>query len=107
MELFEYNYWARDRQFKSCSDITDEQFVRHVDSSFSCLRDTLAHLIEAEWEWLQRWRGGSPSAADRSLFEGRRYATPQAIRDRWTPVEMGVRGFVADLTEGALVQPLT
>ena len=63
-ELFEYNYWARDRQLGACTALTQEQFLRPLHSSFSSLRDTLAHLQWAEWVWLERWRGHSPTALE-------------------------------------------
>ena len=61
-ELFAYNYWARDRQLEACAALTQEQFQRPLGNSFSSLRDTLAHLVGAEWVWLERWRGRSPRA---------------------------------------------
>jgi uncharacterized damage-inducible protein DinB len=48
-ELFAYNYWARDRQLEACAALTQEQFQRPLGNSFSSLRDTLAHLVGAEW----------------------------------------------------------
>ena len=27
-ELFDYNYWARDRQLNACTLLTEEQFLR-------------------------------------------------------------------------------
>ena len=56
-ELYVYNYWARDRQLEACEALTEEQFLRPMGNSFSSLRDTLAHLLGAEWIWLERWRG--------------------------------------------------
>jgi len=26
------------------------------------VHDTLVHILEAQWVWLQRWRGHSPAA---------------------------------------------
>ena len=59
-ELFDYNYWARDRQLEACATLTIEQFLRPLGNSFSSLRDTLAHLVGAEWIWLERWLGHTP-----------------------------------------------
>jgi uncharacterized damage-inducible protein DinB len=47
-ELFDYNYWARDRQLEACAVLTEEQLLRPMGSSFSSLRDTLAHLVAVE-----------------------------------------------------------
>ena len=59
-ELFDYNYWARDRQLQACAGFTEEQFLRPLGNSFPSLRDTLTHLVAVEWLWLERWRGRSP-----------------------------------------------
>ena len=61
-ELFAYNYWARDRQLEACAALSPEQFERPLGNSFSSMRDTLAHLVGAEWVWLERLRGRSPEA---------------------------------------------
>ncbi|MBI1941325.1 MAG: DinB family protein [Acidobacteria bacterium] len=101
-ELFEYNYWARDRQFRACEPLTEEQFLRPMGSSYSSLRDTLAHLLFAEWIWLERWRGKSPTAQEAREFAPEKSPTLDAIRDRWHGVESGVRDYLAGLNEEAL-----
>ena len=74
-ELFEYNYWARDRQLQACTALTQEQFLRPMHSSFSSLRDTLAHLQWAEWVWLERWRGHPPTALEGEEFGAEKFPT--------------------------------
>src|SRR5437868_6533365 len=58
-QLFEYNQWANQRTLDTCSPLSNEQFKRELGSSFSSVRDTLAHLYGAEWIWLQRLIGRS------------------------------------------------
>jgi uncharacterized damage-inducible protein DinB len=106
-ELFEYNYWARDRQLQACAAITQEQFLRPMGSSFSSLRDTLAHLVAAEWVWLERWRGHSPTAVEAQEYSADKFPTLGAIQERWGAVERGVRGYLATLNEEMLIRPLT
>ncbi len=98
-ELFNYNYWARDRQLAACAAPSNEQFLRPMGNSFSSLRDTLAHLVAAEWIWLERWRGRSPSRADAEAFAGERLPTLAAIEERWRTVEREVRQYLADLKD--------
>jgi len=96
-ELFVYNYWARDRQLEACEALTAEQFLRPMGNSFASLRDTLAHLLGAEWIWLERWRGRSPQA----LPPVTDYPTLTALREAWGPVEQGVRDYLSGLSEEA------
>lgn len=106
-ELYEYNYWARDRQLQACSSLDQERFLRPLGSSYSSLRDTLAHLLAAEWVWLERWRGRSPTAVEAQEFAPDTFPTFRVIQERWRPIEKGVREYLAGLKEEALAQPLT
>ena len=93
-ELFVYNYWARDRQLEACEALTEEQFLRPMGNSFSSLRDTLAHLLGAEWIWLERWRGRSPQG-----LPDADYPTLSAVQEAWRPVEQGVRDYLSALSD--------
>ena len=94
-ELFDYNYWARDRQLQACADLTEEQFLRPLGNSFPSLRDTLTHLLAVEWLWLERWRGHSP----RTLLAPEDFPTLTALSQRWQTVEREMREYVASLSE--------
>jgi uncharacterized damage-inducible protein DinB len=59
--LYEYTDWANDRILDVIAGVSEEQFTREIVSSFSSIRDTLSHVVFAEWLWLQRWKGVSPS----------------------------------------------
>jgi uncharacterized damage-inducible protein DinB len=102
-ELFDYNYWARDRQLQTCGALTEEQFLRPLGNSFPSLRDTLTHLLAVEWLWLERWRGRSP----RTLLAPEEFPTLAALSQRWQTVEQEMREYVAGLTEEALDCPMT
>lgn len=102
-ELFDYHYWARDRQLQACAALTEEQFLRPLGGSFPSLRDTLAHLVAVEWLWLERWRGRSP----RSLLPPEEFPTLAAVCGRWRAVEREMREYVAGLTEEALERSMT
>lgn len=106
-ELFNYNYWARDRQLEACAQVSVAQFLRPMGNSFSSLRDTLAHLVMAEWVWLERWRGESPTSKEAREFAADTFPTLTTVRDRWREVEAGVRQYLATLSEEALARPLT
>jgi uncharacterized damage-inducible protein DinB len=102
-ELYDYNYWARDRQLEACAALTEEQFLRPLGSSFPSLRDTLAHLVGVEWLWLERWQGRSP----RALPPPEDSPTLASVSERWRVVERDMREYLAGLTEEALRLPMT
>lgn len=67
--LVEFNFWARDRIVDAVRQLDDEQYTRDLRNSFSSVRDTMVHLYSAEWVWLSRWDGTSPtSPIDPSTF---------------------------------------
>jgi uncharacterized damage-inducible protein DinB len=105
-ELYEFNYWARDRQLQACAELTPEQSLRPLGGSFSSVRDTLVHLLAVEWIWLERWRGKSPTKQDLAEFAAERFPTLESIRERWKPIEQGARDYLGDLTEQDLSKPL-
>jgi uncharacterized damage-inducible protein DinB len=102
-ELFDHNYWARDRQLQACAALSEEQFTRPIGGSFPSIRETLAHLVAVEWIWLQRWRGESP----RALIPLEEFPALAAIKERWITVEREMRAYLAVLDEEALARPLT
>ena len=44
------------------TQLTPEQFTTSGDG-FGSIRDTLVHTASAQWLWLERWRGTSPTRA--------------------------------------------
>ena len=102
-ELFDYNYWARNRQLQACAGLTEEQFLRPLGNSFPSVRDTLTHLLAVEWLWLERWRGRAP----RTLLAPEEFPTLAALSQRWQAVEREMREYLAGLSEEALECPLT
>ena len=61
-ELFAYGEWANSRVFAAALGLAPEQLEAPVTSSFPSVRGTLGHIVVAEWVWLRRWRGESPTA---------------------------------------------
>ena len=59
-KLYDYNKWANRRIVECCRPIDSSAFTKNLGNSFSSLRDTLAHIIGAEWVWLERWQRRSP-----------------------------------------------
>jgi uncharacterized damage-inducible protein DinB len=59
-ELYRYNRWANDRMFEAVSSLTQAEFTKDLAGSHPSVRETLTHIVWAEWIWLQRWKGTSP-----------------------------------------------
>jgi uncharacterized damage-inducible protein DinB len=102
-DLYDYSFWARDRQLAVCAKLTEEQLARALGSSFGSLRDTLKHLLGADWVWTERFQGRSP----RSVPWLKATESIEAMRARWQGVEADLRAFLATLQPEALAAPLT
>ena len=93
--LYDYNAWANGRALDAASALSDEQFTKQMGSSFSSVRDTLAHIFGAEWVWLERFQGRSPAA----LPDVAQFAALPGLRAAWLEHETRLLRFVAALTQ--------
>lgn len=93
--LYDYNAWANRRSLSAAAKLTPEQFTKPMGSSFSSVRDTLAHIFGAEWIWLERFQGRSPA----SLPEVTRYSDVETLGEAWGEFEPRLLNFVRGLTQ--------
>ena len=96
--LYEYNRWANARLLDAASKLTPEQYSRDLQSSHRSVRDTLAHILAAEWIWLERWKGVSPNA----LLIPSEFPTVESLATRWAVVEGDYTAFLSGVTDGSL-----
>jgi uncharacterized damage-inducible protein DinB len=96
--LYDYNAWANHRSLDGAATLATEQFVKPMGSSFSSVRDTLAHIYGAEWLWLERFQGRSPA----SLPDGTQFADVASLRERWNEHEGRLLSFVRGLKQADL-----
>ncbi len=61
-DLVAYTEWATARLTAALAKVPDAARRRRDDSAFGSVHGTLAHLIAAEWVWVERWNGRSPAA---------------------------------------------
>ena len=78
--LYAYNRWANERLFVAVHKLSEHQFTARVDSSFPSIRDTVFHILFAEWLWLKRWQGTSPRST---------LADPDASPATWSTLSPG------------------
>ncbi len=93
-ELYQYNQWANDRVFDAASGLTPREFAKDLGNSYPSLRDTLTHIVWAEWMWLQRWQGTSPQ----HIFDAKEFPDCNALKTRWLKLEAEQRAFVGAVT---------
>ena len=99
--LYEYNRWANGRTLDAAEKLDPAAFVRDLKNSFPSVRDTLAHILGAEWIWLRRWKGESPA----KLLTISEFPTVASLRERFGVVDTERGVFLGSLTEDGLRQP--
>lgn len=102
-ELFDYNTWATQRVFGPVCALSPEEFQRDLKSSFPSIRETLLHFISAEWIWLSRWNGVSPSQAPETWDT----STAASLRSVWEKVNRDLNQYISKLTEADLNKVLS
>jgi uncharacterized damage-inducible protein DinB len=99
-QLLDYHYWARDRMLDAVSLLDLGAFTAPRESSFSSIRDTLAHTYLAEWAWYSRWQGHSPSAFP-PLDQ---FADVESLSAAWRETEQTVRAFVEPMSDADIAR---
>lgn len=101
-DLYAYHRWANARVLDAASELDAEAFTREVESSFPSVQKTLIHMLAADWVWLQRWNGTSPTA----MPDGWAGVEFPGLRTAWAELEAAQTAFVEALTEADLDRPL-
>jgi len=96
--LYSYNAWANGRILLASGLLTALQFKRQPVAGLGSLRDILVHTLGAQWIWLSRWKGVSPT----SLPDAHEFPKLENLRLRWSEVEGETQAFIQDLKEAAL-----
>lgn len=96
--LVDYHYWATDRMLAAVEQLSADQFTRSLGGSFESVRDTVSHLHGAEWIWLSRLQGASPTSA----LAHNRFPDLAAVRAAWEETETALRAFLTGLDQAAI-----
>jgi uncharacterized damage-inducible protein DinB len=102
-DLFDYNYWANKKLFEVIFQLTPEQFIQTVDGSHGSIRNTMVHMLSAEWGWLGRC-GGIPDRG--APLNPADYPTVESLQATWNKIEMLLRKFLSSLQDSGLTRPV-
>ncbi len=91
--LVAFNDWANARTFDAIGALTADQLTKDLGASFPSVLLTAAHLVGAEWIWLQRWIQAPPSRFPDWV------KSPELgdLRERLRAVEQARAGYLAGL----------
>jgi len=100
--LLDYHYWARDRLLEAVAPLTPEQLTADRGNSFPSIHATVVHLYGADWIWLSRWEGVSPTG----LPNVNEFPDLVSVREAWHDVEARLRALVDRLGEDGIQRPI-
>jgi uncharacterized damage-inducible protein DinB len=105
--LFDYTEWANDLAMEAAGKLPNEGLRRDVGISHHSIFGTLVHMAGAEWIWLERWHGRSPSKTEAwSLWSTESCGDLAVLKDRWTSLVNTRARFVSELDETRLAADL-
>ena len=96
--LFEYNSWANSRILQAASKVSQGQFTDPASFPHGGVRGTLTHILFAEWIWLKRWQGKSPSTG----LTPEDFPTLKSLQTRWRQEEKELMEFVESVDDDKL-----
>jgi uncharacterized damage-inducible protein DinB len=96
--LYEYNYWANARIMQAAARVNPQQFLAPTSHSFGSLRDTLVHVMDAEWSWRELLQNNAfGPELDQAAFPDF-----ESLRTRWDENEMAMRDYLDSLGDDDL-----
>jgi len=97
--LYEYNYWANHKILSAAGMLTEEQYLAPREYGHGGVRDTLVHILSAEWIWRVRCEEQVFPAA---VLNAEDFPSLEVLQQRWQQEEGRMRGYVAGLSDEAL-----
>ena len=107
-QLLTYTEWANHLAMEAAARLPDEGLHRDFGISHKSIFGTLVHMAGAEWIWLERWNGNSPTKAEAWT----RWSTEACndlpnLKDRWTELVNQRTQCVSQLDESRLAAELS
>ena len=102
LTLFDYDSWATTRTLQSVASLSEPKYLENLKSSHGGIHGTLVHIYSADWLWLCRWQGASPTAhltSDEIL-------NLQSLKIRWKDTTEELHRYLRSLTEEKLLASL-
>ena len=101
--LYDYTCWANQKLLTVVAQLTPDEFTKTVGGSYGSVRNTLVHILSAEWGWLER--SGGFARGERLKPED--FPTLESVVAVWRRVEVEMRAFLDQLPDEKLGEDIT
>ena len=106
-ELYVYTEWANALVMDAAEKLHADELKRDVHISHKSILGRLAHMAGAEWIWLERWHGHSPTGQDAwAPWTVEQCGSLQELRTKWKPIGDKRHAYLARLTDAELPREL-
>src|SRR5262245_35051749 len=92
-ELFDYDHWANAKLFEVIGQLTPEQLTQPFSGNHGSIRNTMVHVLSAEWGLLGRCGGPARGPALNPID----FPTAASLVVLWKQVEGYARQFLAQM----------
>ena len=107
-QLLSYTEWANDLAMEAAAKLPDDSLHRDFGISHKSIFGTLVHMAGAEWIWLERWHGYSPTKAEAwSRWSTESCNDLSTLKDHWTNLVNRRMKYVSELDESSLAAELS
>lgn len=107
-QLLTYTEWANDLAMAAAANLPDESLHRDFGISHKSIFGTLVHMAGAEWIWLERWHGYSPTKAEAwSRWSTESCNDLTTLKTHWTELATRRTQYVSRLDEPTLATELS
>ena len=101
--LFDYTEWANNLAMDAAAKLSDEHLCHDFGISHKSIFGTLLHMAGADWIWMERWHGRSPTRNEAwALWTTDSCGNLATLKDRWGNLVDSRARFVAELDEERL-----
>jgi uncharacterized damage-inducible protein DinB len=101
--LFDYTEWANNLAMDAAAKLSNEHLCHDFGISHKSIFGTLLHMAGADWIWMERWNGRSPSRSEAwALWTTDSCGNLATLKDRWGDLVDRRTRFVAELDEERL-----
>jgi uncharacterized damage-inducible protein DinB len=100
--MYDYNYWANKRILNAAANVSQEQFITPTSHSFSSLRGTLVHTIDAEMAWrnLFQFNTFMPDLSESA------FPTMASLQAKFDEEEKLMRAYLNTMNDGDMINIL-
>ena len=102
-DVYTYSDWANQKVIKVIEGLPPEEFTGRVGGSYESIRNTLVHMLSAEWGWLARCGGLERGPK----LEHEHFPTLAAIEETWGNVQRGRRELLSSLKDDDVPRMIT